>query len=434
MAGPYRRGPTVHAGPTPCRSGWVRLSALPPVRRRLVLGVLAVLVAAVLVAVVLVVVNRTGSSSVAAEPVDQSRPGPVLLAPGYGGATSALDTLATRLRAAGRDATVIRLPGDGTGELRDQAKVLDAAARAELAGGAPSVDVVGYSAGGVVARLWAEEDGGAAIARRIVTLGSPHHGTQVAALGASLLPGQCPTACTELVPNSDLLTRMNADETPAGPIWVSVWTEQDQIVTPATRRASTAPSTSRSSPSAPAPASTMAPSRPTAWSRRSSWPPSRPHPPPSPPGRCARLAPKPSGDGEPERVRHVGLRLVPGDERDRLTGGQLHRVGEGNGEMDRVEGPQWMRSHQLTGQGKGPPGVERQDGERTLAVHVEAIEQHPRASQPACAARSGHRAGEFDPGEFAGDDRHVPVQQELAQLGVLGFVVRYARTSAMVSA
>lgn len=207
------------------------LSALPPVRRRLVLGVLAVLVAAVLVAVVLVV-DRTGSSSVAAEPVDQSRPGPVLLVPGYGGATSALDTLATRLRAAGRDATVLRLPGDGTGELRDQATVLDAAARAELAGGAPSVDVVGYSAGGVVARLWAEEDGGAAIARRIVTLGSPHHGTQVAALGASLLPGQCPAACTELVPNSDLLTRMNADETPAGPIWVSLWTEQDQVVTP----------------------------------------------------------------------------------------------------------------------------------------------------------------------------------------------------------
>jgi hypothetical protein len=94
------------------------------------------------------------------------------------------------------------------------------------------VDVVGYSAGGVVARLWAEEDGGAGIARRIVTLGSPHHGTDLAALAGSLLPGQCPTACAELAPNSDVLTQLNARTMRAGPVWVSVWTEQDQVVTP----------------------------------------------------------------------------------------------------------------------------------------------------------------------------------------------------------
>jgi pimeloyl-ACP methyl ester carboxylesterase len=207
------------------------LSALPPARRRLVLGILAVLVAGVLAAAIVVVVNRGGSSS-AAGPVRQDEPGAVLLVPGYGGSTSALDVLRARLRSAGREATVVRLPGEGTGELRDQAEALDRAARSAIAGGAPSVDVVGYSAGGVVARLWAEEDGGAAIARRIVTLGAPHHGTDIAALAGSLLPGQCPTACAELAPNSALLTKLNAHETPSGPIWVSVWTEQDQIVTP----------------------------------------------------------------------------------------------------------------------------------------------------------------------------------------------------------
>ena len=207
------------------------LSALPPARRRLLLGIVAALVAGVLAAVIVVVVNRPGPSNAAA-PVAQDKPGPVLLVPGYGGSTSALDVLAARLRSAGRQATVVRLPADGTGDLRDQAAVLDRAARSAIAGGAPSVDVVGYSAGGVVARLWAEEDGGAAIARRIVTLGAPHHGTDLAALAGSLLPGQCPTACAQLAPNSDLLTRLNARTMPTGPVWVSVWTEQDQIVTP----------------------------------------------------------------------------------------------------------------------------------------------------------------------------------------------------------
>jgi hypothetical protein len=66
-----------------------------------------------------------------------------------------------------------------------------------------------------------------------VTLGSPHHGTQLAGLGAQLgLPG-CPPACRQLAPGSDLLRTLNrGDETPAGPRWTSVWTEQDEVVTP----------------------------------------------------------------------------------------------------------------------------------------------------------------------------------------------------------
>jgi len=94
------------------------------------------------------------------------------------------------------------------------------------------VDVIGHSAGGVVARLWVRDDGGAQVARRVLTLGSPHHGTSQAALGAELAGG-CPTACEQLVPNSDLLRRLNAgDETPAGPLWTTVRSASDQVVTP----------------------------------------------------------------------------------------------------------------------------------------------------------------------------------------------------------
>jgi triacylglycerol esterase/lipase EstA (alpha/beta hydrolase family) len=207
------------------------LSSLPPVRRRLLVGVLAALLVGVLVAVALAVTGQDRGAPQAG-PVPQDRPGPVLLVPGYGGSTASLEVLARRLRAAGRAARVVPMPGSGTVDLAEQATALEAAAEAELDGGAPSVDVVGYSAGGVVARLWAADEGGRSVARRVVTLGAPHHGSDVAALAGSLLPGRCPAACRQLVPDSDLLTRLNVDETPDGPAWVSVWTTQDQIVTP----------------------------------------------------------------------------------------------------------------------------------------------------------------------------------------------------------
>ncbi len=160
----------------------------------------------------------------------QDRPGPVLLVPGYGGSTTALQVLASALRAQGREVTIVELVGDGTGDLRAQARQVQAAADAATAAGAPGVDVVGYSAGGVVARIWADELAGAALARRVVTLGSPHHGTDVAQLGATLAPDACPEACRQLVPGSDLLAGL--DESPDGPVWTSLWTTQDQTVTP----------------------------------------------------------------------------------------------------------------------------------------------------------------------------------------------------------
>jgi hypothetical protein len=129
---------------------------------------------------------------------------------------------------------VVHLPGGGTGDLRVQARAVGVAARSALAGGAPSVDVVGYSAGGVVVRLWIRDDGGAKVTRRVVTLGSPHHGTDVAALAVAVVGSACPTACRQLAPGSALLVRLNAgDETPAGPLWESIWTTGDELVTPA---------------------------------------------------------------------------------------------------------------------------------------------------------------------------------------------------------
>lgn len=209
------------------RLGW--LGGLSP-QRRIPVAVLALVVtAAAIVAVVAAV--RSGSASPAGYP-PQDRPGPVLLVPGYGGQTGSLSELAAQIRSTGREATVVGMPGNGTGNLNADASVLNAAVTQALDGGAPSVDVIGYSAGGVVALLWARQDDGAGKARRVITLGSPYHGTSIAAGAEGLAPGACTVACQQLVPGSSLLAGLDAAPVPARPRWMSLWTTDDQVVMP----------------------------------------------------------------------------------------------------------------------------------------------------------------------------------------------------------
>jgi pimeloyl-ACP methyl ester carboxylesterase len=199
---------------------WTGLSP----RRRLLLGVSALIVAAgALTAGV-----RAAQGPPRAAP---GRPGTVLLVPGYGGSTTSLDTLAARIRQAGRTATVVRLAGNGTGDLAVQARVLDGYVNSALSKGSGPVTVIGYSAGGVVAWLWDVDYDGTARASLIITLGSPLHGARVAAVGTAYDPGACPVACQQLAPGSALLTRLQ-QSSQARPSWLSLWTDDDQTVQP----------------------------------------------------------------------------------------------------------------------------------------------------------------------------------------------------------
>jgi triacylglycerol lipase len=201
------------------------LGGLAP-RRRLLLG-------GVLLAIILVVAALAVRACAAQTPTgDRSRPGPVLLVPGYGGNVGSLAPLAARIRATGRSATVVALPGDGTGDLEAQAAAVQAAVRRAVGAQGGGVDLIGYSAGGVVVRLWVDRYDGDHLARRVVTLGSPLHGTRLAGLGSALAPDVCPVACQQLVPGSSLLARLSAAPLPAALPWLSVWTENDQTVTP----------------------------------------------------------------------------------------------------------------------------------------------------------------------------------------------------------
>ena len=86
----------------------------------------------------------------------------MLVVPGYGGTASDLDPLIAQLRRDGRTVVAFEPTQGGTGDLRVQAKRLaDLAERTMERNEADSVDVVGYSAGGVIARLYVRDEGGA---------------------------------------------------------------------------------------------------------------------------------------------------------------------------------------------------------------------------------------------------------------------------------
>jgi triacylglycerol lipase len=200
------------------------LSSLSPRRRVLVLTVAAVLALAAVVAGTASLIQRRAPELARTAEV------PVLLVPGYNGTPGSLNALASRLRTGGRRVVTVGLPDRGTGDLRASARLLAGAVDRT---GAARVDLVGFSAGGVVVRLLVAEPAFAIRARRVVLLGAPNHGTELAGAAAGLDPGLCDGACAQLVPGSALLAELNrVDETPPGPQFTSIWTDLDQTVTP----------------------------------------------------------------------------------------------------------------------------------------------------------------------------------------------------------
>jgi len=199
---------------------WTGLS----LRRRTLFGGIALVV--VVAAVIVAIQAPRGEPQAPA-----GRPGTVLLVPGYGGGTASLDVLAARIRATGRTATVVSLAGNGTGDLRVQARVLEGYVNRAIGAGSGRVTVIGYSAGGVVAWLWDVGYGGAARAATIITLGSPLHGARIAAVGTGFDPAECPVACQQLAPGSALLTTLQQSGQPRPP-WLSLWSTDDQTVQP----------------------------------------------------------------------------------------------------------------------------------------------------------------------------------------------------------
>jgi pimeloyl-ACP methyl ester carboxylesterase len=91
------------------------------------------------------------------------------------------------------------------------------------------IHIIGHSKGGLIARYLVQRAGGADYTTTVITLGTPHHGTPVAALGMGVGLFLVSRSIWELFPQSPLIKELNADPFPAGVRLVSVYSSGDIV-------------------------------------------------------------------------------------------------------------------------------------------------------------------------------------------------------------
>lgn len=95
--------------------------------------------------------------------------------------------------------------------------------------GAATVDIIGHSMGGVVGRYYVALGGGDGAVANLVTLGTPHLGTEASAVGIG-------RPIRELMGNSSLLTRLATAKRPQHTRITVIWSRADALV-PSAREA-----------------------------------------------------------------------------------------------------------------------------------------------------------------------------------------------------
>jgi len=155
---------------------------------------------------------------------------PVLLVHGIWDTVARLEPLRAGLaaRGVGGLCPVALRPNTGSAPLRTLAESLaQEAAALSAATGYARVDVVGFSMGALVTRLWIQRLGGRDLVRRFVSVSGPHHGTRTA-WGLPL------AGVREMRPGSVLLRDLAADPDPFGAVEVHcLYTPWDLMVQPA---------------------------------------------------------------------------------------------------------------------------------------------------------------------------------------------------------
>ena len=132
---------------------------------------------------------------------------------------------------------------DATGPIETSAQQLSSFVSKVLAAtGAPKVDLVGHSQGGMMPRYYLKFLGGASKVNALIGLAPSNHGTTLDGLdaltsqipGASDQPAVCP-ACSEQMVGSSFLTKLNGGgDTVAGVRYTVIESRNDEVVTPYT--------------------------------------------------------------------------------------------------------------------------------------------------------------------------------------------------------
>lgn len=163
-------------------------------------------------------------------------PRPVIVVAGTFGPAFFYEPLAARLRADGKQVAIFQLTGLGTADIRTSARDLNRFADAFRARtGAPSVDLVAHSQGGLVARQYIKFEGGSREVGNLVNLAAPNNGTVVANIADFFGGGNCLqiVACQQMRVGSSFLATLNqGDDTYGNVRYTNLFTLLDELVQP----------------------------------------------------------------------------------------------------------------------------------------------------------------------------------------------------------
>jgi pimeloyl-ACP methyl ester carboxylesterase len=170
---------------------------------------------------------------------------PIILVGGFANSASGWDEWKRSMQADGFDVYVFDPPSVGLGDMDDSARAVAAYIEYVRRKTGRKVDVVGFSEGGVLARMAVARYGALGSVDRLVSLATPHGGVPLSGLydaikGFGILRRALPTAAAQLLDGSEVLTRIAREDEhlrrgrdPRAPRYASVYSRTiDPIVTP----------------------------------------------------------------------------------------------------------------------------------------------------------------------------------------------------------
>jgi triacylglycerol lipase len=158
---------------------------------------------------------------------------PVIFVHGYTGSTSSFNTMKQWLISEGwAESQLFAIQySNTTGSSIQNANELSSFVNQVLKKTkAQKVDIIAHSMGGLSTRYYIKNLDGASKVNDVITLGSPHHGTNSAYFGLFTVGAQ------EMLPGSTFLTNLNSgDETKGADVqYTSIYSSSDEIISPYT--------------------------------------------------------------------------------------------------------------------------------------------------------------------------------------------------------